>query len=180
MSKSKHTLEKIQALLPSLEASDKRILAALLTQQGVEPAQDRIGPVDITRRALDSDSDTLLSAMNTIFNNMGMGEVPPYSVLPVRDKKAVVGAAKVITHLLEEEDILTQAYLSKMSMLVLGVTVQHLREVNVPVSLRSVAEASPRYAGIFDKAFPGYLDSGLLPVLLDSVFGSKGQVGKGV
>lgn len=164
MSDSKRALVKIQELLPMLEERDKKLLLALLMQQGV--FADTRDPVTATGRKDEAIVDVFYEALKVVLSRNSISVKVPLHVLHARDRKAIKESSEVLVTLLKDNGLFNTNNLTKLSLLTASAVAVHLKRIRVPLSLRSLAEAGPRYVGILDNEYPGYIDSGLLGALL--------------
>jgi len=160
----------VQALLPELSSEEKGLLIALLKQQGAVAKDNEVQGSGNQRRqrSVDTLADLLLDqAENTLIDaGIAVGRVRA-SYLPSRDKQSLAKAARSLKVLLEESSLFNQANFQRLAKLAGVVVVDYLQNARVPVTLRTLLEGYIKTASLVDHAYPGYLQSGLLDVLLE-------------
>jgi len=159
----------IKSALPRLRPEEKTKLAGLLALMGAKPS-DGYGEEKPTA---ESNTDLLYREIGLAVFGYGSDSsvrLPPLKLLPKSVSQEISKACGVLDREMESEAFLIrsdQRSLSRNQRRALyGVFARlaaaRLREVGGVVSVRSVAQQSANFSGLLDRAFPGYLPSGLL------------------
>ncbi len=97
---------------------------------------------------------------------------PPLSIIR-KSKPTVYRAAVLATNFLygvsqdwNKDRVVQRTFVVAVFYLYAKLVVQYLREVRVPVSVKTILQHTDKFVGLVDQSYPGYVQAGLLKMVI--------------
>lgn len=97
--------------------------------------------------------------------------IQPFYILRTKNRKLFNELKDVMDMLLEfaqENNLSEKKELFILFQLYSDLICEYLQEIGVPIHLKTVVQSSEQFPGLLNKAYPGYLKSGLLKFLIQA------------
>ncbi len=153
------TLDEIVAALPSLDSKGLKTVIALATQ------------LDAASGDASSNEDPLLfPAMVEIIRKFGIMSPPPLTVIQKKYGKALIDGAFTAVNSYVDQYLKpkSRVHRKKAYHIIVNACCVNLRSMNIPVTLKTVLQRMGNVHEVMETAFPGYLNSNLMHVVLDT------------
>ncbi len=120
-----------------------------------------------------SNTELFLMVLGEVLKNRFNGSVPPIAVLRASRKyrNTLLKLYKAVAGLNEWAETVLGSKLNRLEKLKLynitaDLICDYLYKINIPINLKTVVNCSDRLPSLIDRAFPGYVKSGLFHIVL--------------
>lgn len=164
--------DRIKELLPELSANELKEVILL-----AEFFKERKGAA-----ALDINDELLYTTLTEELSRRLSTSFSPLPILKRNSPKLfnkfiqIAGDYNAWIDRVFKDTTVTRLQRRRLAIIVIEVVVENIENSKVPLSLTSTLNFFANFPGLFNKAFPGYIESGMLGMMLETGFFSNSDV----